>query len=141
MEKREGDDFYPQERYDRHWMMMSAMSQMPVLGQFTKGVVFYFPTQVSAVANGGAVIALQIARHHPNPVLFFLLALPLLAHALALGPPLPHADHANWSGISIGEAHRRHIPNLNSPPVPLHHLRGLLAVGQRQRLLVGFIAF
>src|SRR6266436_4061066 len=141
MEKGEGDDFYPQERHYGYRMMMSAMGQMPVLGQFPKGVVFYLPAQVSDVTNDGAVVAVQVPRHHPNPILFFLLLLPFLAHALALGPLLSHSDHSNWPRIGVGEANARHIPNLNSPPVPLHYLRWLLPVRQRQRLLVSFIAF
>src|SRR5207248_9982612 len=100
---------------------------------------FYLPAQVSDVANGGAVVAVQVPRHHPNPILLFLLLLPLVAYALAIGPLLPHSDLPNWPRTGIGEADRRHIPNLNSPPVSLHHLRWLLPVGQRQRLLMSFI--
>src|SRR5580658_194696 len=73
----EGDDFYPEQRQHRHRMVMGAMGQMPVLGQLAKGVVLYLPAQMPQVPNGGAVIAVQISRHQPNPVLLFLLRLPL----------------------------------------------------------------
>src|SRR5579885_1214144 len=114
---------------------------MPVLSQFPKGIIFDLPTQVSQVANDGTGIAIQGPRHHPNPVLFFLLLYPLFGYAFTLRPLFPDADHAHWPGLGIGDAHARHIPNLNSSALALHHLGWLLPSRQSQRLLVGFITF
>src|SRR5437016_6302240 len=141
MKEREGNDFYPQQGHHRYRVMMGAVGQAPVLSELAKGVVFYPPARVADVANGRPVIPLQIPGHHPNPVLFFLLGLPLLARSPALGPALPHPHHAHGSGIGIGEAQRRHIPNLYLALASFYNLSWLLPVSQRQRLLVGFITF
>ena len=104
VKEREGDDFYPQQRHHGHRMVMGAMGQVPVLGQFAKGVVLDLPTQVSQVPDGGGAIRLQISRHHPNPLLLFFLAPPLFARPLSFPPPLPHPDDPNRPGIGVGEA-------------------------------------
>src|SRR5512140_2290254 len=136
MKERESDDFDPQQRQHRDGMVVGAVSQVPVLSEFTKGVVLDFPAQMSEVANDRPVIPIQIPRYHPNPMLLFWFALALLAYPLALGPALPHPDHANRSGIGVGETDRRHVPNLHDSPASFHHSRRLLPLGQRQRLLV-----
>src|SRR5260370_37479705 len=111
--------------------MMGAVGQMQVLSELSKSIVLYPPTGLADVANGGPVIPIQIPGHHPNPVLLFLHGLPLLAHTVALGPPLPHPDHPHRSGIGVGEAHPRHLPNFDLAPVSFHDLSWLLPVGHR----------
>src|SRR5437764_11864026 len=102
---------------------------MPMLGQLAKGVVLYFPAQVSDVSQDGTFVSVQIPRYDPNPVLFLLLVFPLLAHAFTLGPLLSDSNHAHRPGIGVGEADPWHIPNLDSPAVPLHHLGRFLPSG------------
>jgi hypothetical protein len=62
VKEREGDDFDPEQRHHGYGMVMGAMGQMPVLGQFTKGVVLDLPTQVSDIPDSGAVVPLPIPR-------------------------------------------------------------------------------
>src|SRR6185503_16320170 len=122
MKEREGDNLDPEQRQHRHGMMMGAMSQVPVLRQFAKGVVFYLLAQVPQVPNGRAVKSVQVSGYHSNPVLFLLLTLPLLADPLTLRPALPHFDDPYRLGVSVGETHRTQIPNLDLTPIPLHLL-------------------
>ena len=46
VEEGEGDDFDPEQRQDRHRMVVGAMGQMPVLGTFAKGIVIDPPAQL-----------------------------------------------------------------------------------------------
>ena len=75
----EGDDFDPQQGRHRHRVVMGAGSQVPMLRQFAKGIVFDFPAQVPPIPNGGTVVAIQISGHHPKPVLLLGLGSPLSA--------------------------------------------------------------
>src|ERR1022692_1415431 len=69
--------------------MMGAGGQMPVLGQFAKGIVFDLPTQVSQIPDDCAAVPVQGSGHHPNPVLFLFLGFPLGPHPLLLRPAFP----------------------------------------------------
>jgi hypothetical protein len=51
MKEREGDELDPQQRHHRHRMMMGAVGQVPVLGQFPKGVVLDLPPQMTPIPN------------------------------------------------------------------------------------------
>src|ERR671937_2007623 len=100
-------------------MMMSAMGQVPVLGQFSKGVVFYFPARVPQITNDRAGGTVQVPRDNPNPVLFLFFLRPLGILPVPLEPLLSHSNHPHRSGISVGEANRRHIPDLDFALFPL----------------------
>ena len=103
MKQSESDDFDPQQRHHSRWMMMRAMGQMPVLGHLAKSVVFDSPPQMSNIPNGAAVKPAQIARHDPNPVLFFFLLSPLSCDALTFGPGFPNPDHPYWIGVAVAK--------------------------------------
>src|SRR5437773_9766471 len=94
------------------------------MGQLAKGMVLYLPAAMADVPDDRCLIAIQIPSHHPNPVLLFFVFLPLFARLTALLPLLSRPDHPNRSRVSIGEADRGHIPNLDVASVSLHEVSG-----------------
>ena len=68
MKERECNDFDPQEHKHRRRLMMCAVGQMPVLGEFAKGIVLYLPAQMPNIPNHSPIISIQIPSHNPEPV-------------------------------------------------------------------------
>ena len=65
MKQVEGQQRNQQTGQDRSRIMMGAVPQVPVLGQYVEGVVLDPPPTVPQVPDGPATIAVKILGHHP----------------------------------------------------------------------------
>ena len=139
MEQGEGHYFYPKKRHHGNRLMMGAMGQVPVLGQLAKGVVLYPPAKMANVPDNLPAEGVQVARDHPDPVLFLLNLLPLIPLACMFRPLLNRAHRADRSRVGVAEPQRPHIPDLDLSSIPLDH-PGLLIPPQGHRLLINFKA-